>query len=321
MLIQGLPVRPGTQVSEVRSPSSENCQRWDKGKPSWRHPTDGGFDASLYTVTPLPEAAARAFVEAEHYAGSFPAARFSFGLLTRDDRFPINGAIVDGQALVGVATFSTPMTQRVLTQVFPDLTPYEESIELGRFVLTDTPANAESWFLRRAFQLAAAAGIRGVVSFADPLPRHRRVLEVDDDGTSTERVEVTTPGHCGLIYQATNATACGRSTPRTLNYHPRRGLVLSERTLQKVRAQESGAASAEKHLVTLGAPIRRAGEDPRAWLRDALEAMQIVKVRHPGNWRYAFAIGSPSQRRRVRIALPPTHYPKPATDLLPAIAT
>ncbi|MGO8609087.1 hypothetical protein ACC848_39680, partial [Rhizobium johnstonii] len=91
--------------------------------------------------------------------------------LTRDDRFPINGATVDGMALVGVATFSTPMASRVLSSVFPTLEPYEQSIELGRFVLTDTPANAESWFLARAFRHAYDRGIRGVVSFADPMPR------------------------------------------------------------------------------------------------------------------------------------------------------
>ena len=95
----------------------------------------------------------------EHYAASFPAARFSIGLLTRDDRYPINGAIVDGMALAGVATFSTPMSSRVLTSVFPTLAPYEESVELGRFVLTDTPANAESWFLLRTNATRIGAGL------------------------------------------------------------------------------------------------------------------------------------------------------------------
>lgn len=97
----------------------------------------------------MPERIARAFVVDEHYAASFPAARFSIGLLTRDERYPLNGAVVDGMALVGVATFSTPLASRVLTAGFPTLAPYEESIELGRFVLTDSPANTESWFLAR----------------------------------------------------------------------------------------------------------------------------------------------------------------------------
>lgn len=309
--------RPALTPAEMpSSPASEYCQRWSRGRHSWRHASEGGFDPQLYQVTPITEATARAFVIDEHYASSFPAARFSVGLLTRDDRFPINGATVDGMALVGVATFSTPMARRVLSSVFPTLEPYEQSIELGRFVLTDTPANAESWFLARAFRHAYDRGIRGVVSFADPMPRHRQVTEVLDDGTMIERTERTSPGHCGLIYQAGNAVALGRSTARTLNYHARQGIVLSERSLSKIRGQERGADAAERHLVSLGAPVRRAGQDPRSWLRAALAALEVTKIRHPGNFRYAFPLGSSSHRRRLPIGLPRTAYPKPDTDIL-----
>ena len=132
-----------------------------------------------------------------------------------------------------------------------------------------------------------------------------------------ERIEQTSPGHIGGIYQSVNAIALGRSTARTLNYLPRRGLVLSERSLSKVRGQERGADAAERHLVSLGAPIRRAGQDPRAWLREALAALDVTKIRHPGNFRYAFPLGSSSQRRRLPIGLPRTAYPKAATDILP----
>lgn len=306
-----------TPAEHPTSPSSDYCQRWSRGTHTWRHISEGGFDPRLYQVAPITEAAARAFVIDEHYAASFPAARFSIGLLTRDDRFPINGAIIGGMALVGVATFSTPMSKGVLSSVFSTLEPYEQSIELGRFVLTDTPANAESWFLARAFRHAYDRGIRGIVSFADPLPRRRQITETRDDGTTTERIEQVSPGHVGGIYQSVNAIALGRSTPRTLNYVPRRGLVLSERSLSKIRGQERGADAAERHLVSLGAPIRRAGQDPRAWLREALAALEVTKIRHPGNFRYAFPLGSSSQRRRLPIGLPRTAYPKAATDILP----
>lgn len=307
-------------TASALTPARDHCQRWSRGSHSWRHPSEGGFDAQLYRVVPIAENVARAFVVDEHYAGSFPAARFSIGLLTRDERFPVNGAVVEGMALVGVATFSTPMASSVLTCTFPTLEPYAQSIELGRFVLTDTPANAESWFLTRAFRHAYDRGIRGVVSFADPMPRHRRVTEILDDGTFTERTEQTMPGHCGLIYQAKGAIALGRSTPRTLNYDARRGVVLSERTLSKIRGGERGSDAAERHLVSIGAAARRAGQDRREWLRDALGELGIVKVRHPGNFRYGFILGSAAQRRRVPVALPRTTYPKPATDLLPAPA-
>ena len=91
------------------NPASDYCQRWSKGTHSWRHRSEGGFDPRLYDVVPLVEKTARAFVVDEHYAASFPAARFSIGLLTRDDRYPINGAIVDGMALAGVATAEMAM--------------------------------------------------------------------------------------------------------------------------------------------------------------------------------------------------------------------
>ena len=201
----------------------------------------------------------------------------------------------------------------------PTAAPYTESLELGRFVLTDTPANAESWFLARVFALARAAGIRGVVSFADPMPRSRIVRDDTPDGELT-RVENVQPGHVGSIYQALNARACGRSTARTLTYLPEHGLVVSARALSKIRAQESGARAAEGRLVALGAVPRRTGQDPRDWLPTALREAGAVKVRHPGNFRYAWPLGSPSDRRRARISLPATRYPKAATDLLPAPA-
>lgn len=299
-------------------PASDHCQRWANGRHSWRHPSEGGFDPASYAVVPLHESIARPFVTRHHYAGTYPAGRLAFGLLTTDDRLAYDGTTVDGMALVGVAVLSVPMRADVLTNVFPDLDPYVESLELGRFVLTDTPANAESWMLGRVWDLAADAGVRGIVSFADPMPRRREVLDAAPDGTVTTRVETITPGHVGMIYQATNGYACGRSTARTLTYLPRHGLVVSDRTLSKVRAQERGCDAAERYLVGLGARVRPAGQAPRAWLRDALADLAAEKVRHPGNFRYAWTLGTRTQRRTTRIALPRTSYPKPDADLAAA---
>lgn len=301
------------------SPASSYCQRWAHGRHSFRHPAQGGFDPRRFTVVPLPEATARGFVTRHHYSGTYPAARLAYGLLTTDDRLAVDGTTVEGQALVGVAVLSVPMRAQVITNVFEDLEPYTEALELGRFVLTDTPANAESWMLSRVFELAADEGLRGLVSFSDPMPRSREVLDVAPDGTIERRTETLTPGHVGVIYQATNGRACGRSTARTLNYLPAAGLVLPERTLQKIRGQESGADSAERYLVTLGARVRRAAQDPRDWLRQALVDLEVIKVRHPGNWRYAWALGTPAQRRRVQFKTPATTYPKAARDLIPAV--
>lgn len=122
------------------------------------------------------------------------------------------------------------------------------------------------------------------------MPRHRRVTDVLDDGTVLEHVEQASPGHCGIVYQSGNALALGRSTARTLSYDARRGVVLSERTLSKIRCSESGSEAAEKHLVSLGAPARRAGQDAKEWLREALDEIGIVRRRHPGNFRYKCAL-------------------------------
>lgn len=292
------------------------CQRWQDRRPSWRRPADGGFDPAAFTVEPVPaETVAAPFVERHHYSGSFPAARLAFGLLT--DRPELAGPAPTehaGQLLAGVAVLSVPMSESVLTNVFPDLAPYAESLELGRFVLVDAcPANSETWFRARADQLAADVGVRGVVAFSDPVPRVREVVDLDPGtGAVTVRREQVLPGHWGCIYQAGNAVFLGRSTPRTLVWLPRQGRVLSARTLQKIRRQESGSEAAERALTQMGARPRRAGEQPGAWLAQALDEVGATRVRHPGNLRYAWPVGPRSGRRRARIALPSGPYPKPS---------
>lgn len=282
----------------THTPASDHCQRWTKRRHTWKHPSDGGFDPTRYRVEPVHETDAGLFVITNHYAASMPAASHCYGLRQ------------DGQ-LVGAAVLSVPMQQSVLTNVFPDLEPYEESLELGRFVLLDdVPANGESWFLGQMFGLAEVDGVRGIVSFADPVQRRRIVTELGPDGEELEREQLIMPGHVGLIYQATNARALGRSTPRTLVWVPRQGRVLSARTMQKIRAQERGSDGAEKLLVTWGARPRVAGQNPTAWLRQALDDVGAQRVRHPGNYRYAWAVGPRRVKRAVHIALPSTPYPK-----------
>ena len=192
---------------------------------------------------------------------------------------------------------SVPVRPAVLTRPFPELVPLRESLELGRFVLADAvPSNAESWFLARAFRLAAVEGVRGVVSFSDPVPRR------DAAG------RVVFPGHVGVIYQASNAHYAGRGTPRALLLLPD-GRVLHERALAKVRALERGHAYVEEMLERFGAPPRR-GAEPAAWLRTALAAAGVRRVDHPGNHRYLFRLGDRAARRRVALGLPGWPYPK-----------
>lgn len=271
------------------------CQRWNSRVHSWRRPEDGGFDPARYGVAEIPDdATAKAFILEHHYSGAYPAAAARFGL------WDLAG---DEPELAGVAVLSVPASSRVLTNVFPGLEPYEQSLELGRFVLLDqVPANGESWFLGQAFRLAAGDGVRGVVSFSDPLPRWAQ-----PDGEDEPRLVM--PGHVGTIYQASNATYTGRGTARTLTLL-RDGTVFSARAAQKVRDQGKGHEYAEQLLIARGATPMRAGERPAAWLARALEDAGAYQVRHRGNHRYAFRLGNRTQRGATVLALPGQPYPK-----------
>jgi len=250
-------------------------QRWRERRESYR-PTIEPIDTRAYEVAPISgDAEPKKFVCDHHYSGSYPAARFRFGLYR-------------GPSLVGVAVFSNPCNDRVLTSVFP--APVAEMAELGRFVLLDdVPGNGESWFIARCFELLRK-DLVGVVSASDPEPRTRL------DGTLVH------PGHVGTIYQATNGRYYGRSKARTLLILPD-GTVFSERSAQKIRNGERGARYAAEILVSHGAT--RPEGDVRVWLA-AWTARLCRPMRHPGNHRYAWALDR-GMKRHLPDALP---YPK-----------
>jgi hypothetical protein len=163
----------------------------------------------------------------------------------------------------------------------------------------------ESWFLARCFDELAARGVRGIVSFADPVPRR------------TAGGAVICPGHVGTIYQATNAIYTGRGTARTIIVLPD-GTTLNDRAIQKVRRQERGHLYVEQRRCALGAPAPRAFEPPTLWLTGALATLGARRLRHRGCHRYCHVLG-PTRRARtqVRVAITPRTFPKQA-DLPPA---
>lgn len=265
-----------------------NCQRWNDGQHSWRHTSEGGFDPARYDVELIAgDAPVKAFVETHHYSRAYPAARLRAGLF-------------EGDELVGTAVFGVPMQAKVLTAPFPQLEPYIESVELSRFVLLDrVPANAESWFLAQSFRLIAAEGVRGVVAFSDPVPRVLRTGKV------------LSPGHVGTIYQASNGLhTASRTTARTLLIGPD-GRVFSDRSVQKIRAQERGHEYAARQLVEWGARPRLDDENSTEWVRSALTSADVRRVRHPGNFRYLFRVGrTRGERNRVAVGMAAAAYPK-----------
>lgn len=271
------------------------CECRGDRRHSWRRVSEGGFDKTRYNVVPLAEKVAKKFILTHHYSGSYPAARQRYGLVT-----------VTGDELVGVAILGEPMHPKVLTKPFPTLDK-GEAAELSRLVLLDTvPANGESHFVRKVFKAAAADGLRGVVAFADPLPR------------STACGRLVMPGHVGTIYQSLIDPAdarwgryTGRGTSRTLTLLPD-GTVLTDRARSKVRKLDTGWAYVVARLVALGAPPLDSGTDPGVWLAAALAHIGARKVRHAGNHRYCWPIGDRGQRRRTPIALEPESFPKQA---------
>lgn len=251
-------------------------QRWREGRDRYR-PAGEVIDTSKYEVAAIPDdTTARAFIERHHYSGDYPSARWRFGLRR-------------GAELAGVAVFSHPPNELTLTKVFPG--EAVESVELGRFVLLDdVPGNGESWMLGRCFRELRRAGLLGVVSFSDPMPR------------TNAAGETVKPGHLGVIYQAHNGRYIGRSKARTLRLYAD-GRVLNERAIQKVRKAERGWESVVEELVAYGAePL--AG-DRREWLRRALSAL-TRPLAHPGNHKYAWPL-RPGVERFMPDGLP---YPK-----------
>lgn len=252
-------------------------QRWHQRIASYRDPEEqirtGQYEVAEITGDTVP----KAFVEQHHYSGSYPAARFRFGLWRLG-------------VLEGVAVFSHPSNDKVLTNTFP--CPALEAVELGRFVLLDSVAgNGETWFLGRCFEFLRKANLYGVVSFSDPVAR-----------TALEGGQVF-PGHLGTIYQAHNAHYLGRGTARTLRLLPD-GSVFSARTAQKIRKGERGWQHAVEQLRAWGAPQLEG--DGAEWLRTWCPRLTRA-LRHPGNHRYAWALNK-RNRKHLAQSLP---YPKP----------
>jgi hypothetical protein len=145
------------------------------------------------------------------------------------------------------------------------------------------PANGETWFLGRCFELLEQQGFAGVVSFADPIRRLRA------DGSEVM------PGHLGTIYRAHNAVYTGRSKARIHQLLPD-GTIFSPRALQKARAGERGRRYAVETLTRFGAPEPAAGESVADWLRVQLPAI-ATPFPHSGCLRYVWSFHRLLKRR------------------------
>mgnify|MGYP007071642068 FL=1 len=241
------------------------------------------FDTRRYQVAAIPDdATARAFVLTHHYSGSYPAARFRFGLYERAE-------------LVGVAVFSVPVRAEVLRPL-----PLDAATELGRLVLLDqVPFNAETWFVSRCAAALAREGLAGFVMFSDPFPR------------TTAGGDAVFPGHLGVLYQGLGACFLGRAHADTIHLLPD-GRVFSRRAVAKVRAAERGWRYSVEQLVAAGAtpPADTSSAGLSTWVEGALAAV-TRKVRHPGNLKYAFGVDR-AARKALPASLPYPRVARPA---------
>lgn len=254
------------------------CQRWRDRRGSYR-PAGEPIRTADFDVAPIAtDREARAFVEQHHYSGTYPAARARFGLRRRGE-------------LVGVAVLSHPASEAALAAALPLPCERLAKAELGRLVLLDeVPANGESFFVARAFELARRAGFEAIVSHSDPEPR------------ATASGGLVFGGHVGTVYQALNATYCGRTPARTRYLLPD-GSNLSQRLMGKVRRQEKGWRYGVELLLEHGAPPPEG--DWREWVARAVSTVARCS-RHRGNHRYVWALD-----KRLRRYLPAGQaYPK-----------
>lgn len=255
-------------------------QRWREGRTTWKTPAQGYFDSSVWEVTDIAESPAKEFTVKHHYSRSYPAAKYRFGIVNKET----------GE-LGGILIYGPGVQRKTLENAFPTLEPYTESLELSRLVLLDhLEFNAESWAVAQAHRELRDRGVKGIVSFSDPVPR------IAQDGT------VVSPGHRGVVYASSNAILAGRGTPRTLTMLGDT-TVLNDRSIQKLRAGERGAEGVYRRLRELGAP-RRGDTEISKWLPVALDAVGAKKVRHPGNVRWLFKLGSAKEKRNIPIGIP-----------------
>jgi hypothetical protein len=266
------------------------CQRWTHGR-SRHRPARECIDPRRYAVDVVSDAAAVAFIATHHYARSAPPGILSIGLYRSGSLAPAR--------LVGVCRFSVPMNQ----QSIPTYTGESAAngCELGRLVLDDSvPGNGESFFVARAFRrlVEEKPRIRAVISYSDPVERR------DSDG------RVYKPGHYGIVYQALNARYLGRSSARTLILAPD-GSVVSERALSKLRNDERGAGYVYRQLLEHGAGRIQPLESGRDYVVRVLADPRFRRLRHPGNFTYAWAVGA--HRAVVERAMAPARpYPRRA---------
>lgn len=240
---------------------TDRCQRWRNHRTSYR-PKGEVINTLRYEIARIDDRALAAdFVKLHHYTSSVPGHRYRVGLFR-------------GGELAGVAIFGNGPSTNAVDKCLP----FEGlRADLCRFVLLDdVPANGETWFLARAFQmLKRDKGVEAVLAYSDPEPRF------------TDEGERVFKGHIGTIYQAFNARYIGRGNAHTRRQFPD-GSVLDQTQLSKLSGQKSGWRYVAAKLREFGAPLPpRERARYHAWRKAAIRSATVT-VRHPGSLAYVW---------------------------------
>ena len=230
-----------------------------------------GMRSPIFRATPWPATSCSPTTT----AGSLPAARFRFWPLPR-------------RPVTWVAVFSVPCQNEVLTKVFPG--DPMASIELGAW------CSSTRW--RSTVELVRLQVLANARSIGHP----RRGVLLRPHAADLYRRARGDAGHIGGIYQALGARFWGRAKPGSCGCSRTGPCSASGPCRRFVSARRAGIR---------GPPARRGGtpaptEVNSVWLRIAL-ASATRPLRHPGNFRYLFAVD-----RAVPTVYGPTlQYPKP----------
>jgi len=273
----------------LRLDNAPPCQRWREGRDSYRLDPREPINTNRYEIAAIEgkgsDTICRAFISEHHYLRTMPAARFRLGLYR-------------GGALVGVAVYAVPGGDRIARASFPFLDRMEV-VTLGRLVLLDdVEYRGESWFVRECHRRIYREGIKGVISFSDPIPR------------CTEAGVLVTPGHVGTVYQSLNALYTGKSKAMTKRLFRDDASEVACRSASKIRAKARGETDPKKirswrsavaEYVRHGAqpPEVDGGPELQAWLDEAT-ALTTVEFWHSGNARYVFGLDKRVRRHAVR---------------------
>jgi hypothetical protein len=266
---------------------SDLSQRWRDRKGMFI-PPDSRIDRRHYAVEPIPPGLARKLVASWHYSGSCPLPVAAIGLWKKVGVFP--------SSIEGVAVFGNSITRDAITCYSGYA--HSDGLELTRFVLTDAcEFNAETFFLRRALGHLRdlQPDLRVILSYSDPTPR-----------TNAAGATIFA-GHIGQVYCASNAHYCGTSNPRT-ELLCADGRIFASRTLSKINNETDQFDQACKSFLAAGAPPRRPGESPRAWVARAKIEGPFRIFRKPGNHTYLFPMDT-GVRRDLAARIPAMTYP------------